>query len=483
MDWDAPKLHVLGVSTSKGHARVEQSLAVALAHDLTTASASNLGRSLKDSLAAANIAPAPVLVALGRDKIILKEISIPFVPASEEAMVVRFQAAKEMTESASEVVFDYTFLSRPQAGQTTRVQVVFVRKAIVAAVTTLCQSAGLKLQAIVPRPFALAGLLDRQASSKSSVVRGLLLSAGAGEAEFCVYAGDRLEWARTLPAGSGLTADVAKNLMLLVAQKSELEVERIETAGIADLGDVGAPHEELKPWRDNDQRPPNPTPFLAALGLAEIAATSLPVNLAAPKEPKPVVNTNQVRLKYATIAAAILVPLLILGWYVSLSKKRSAIKDLEVAKEEYESSWKALEQERLDVAALKEWEQSTISWLDEFYDISARFPHVQGLRITQVAATQMRRRGPKDNFTGMISIHGLMNSDQDQLVAQFIESMQGDKYLKVQSPTQKANEFTVKIDVAPRPPLHHEARLDIPPPPKIVPPPVTEEKPEAPSDE
>lgn len=490
MDWDPPKLNVLGVNVAKGRAAVEQSLAVPLADDLTPATAAMLGRGLKESLAAAGLAGAPVLFSLGRDKIILKELSIPFVPAHEEAAVVRFQTGKEMTEAASDVIFDYTLLSKPQAGLQTRVQVAIVRRSIVAAVTVLCQSAGLKLHALVPRPFALAGLLDRKTSTRSSMTRGVLVPAGAEEVELCIYSGTHLEWARSLATGPGLAGEVKRNLMLLAAQKTSLpDVERIEIAGLADLGDVGIPKETLNPWRDVDAKPANPTPFLAALGLAEIAAAGLTLNLAVPKEPKPVVDRHKQRMKMGMIAAAILVPMLILAWWMSLSKMQAQIRDLEVTREDLDETWKKLEQERLDVAALKDWEQTSISWLDELYDISARFPHAQGLRITQVSATQFRRRGAKDTFTGLVTIHGLMNSDQDTLVTQFSESLQQDKYLRVQSPAFKANEFTLKIDVAARPPLHYQTNLVVPPQPKKAPEPppepmpVPEEKKEAPSDE
>lgn len=490
IDWEPPKLHLLGVNAGKATSRSEQALSLPLTDDLTTSTASSVGRALKDALASSNIAPAPVLFSVGRDKVILKELMIPFVPAAEEAMVVRFQAAKELTEAANEVVLDYAILTPPQLGRTTRVQVVVVRKSIVAAVTALCQSAGLKLHAIVPRPFALAGLLDRTAASKSPKTRGLLIPISDASVEFCVYSAGCLEWARTLPVGTSLTSEISKNLMLLAAQKPDLpDVDRIETVGVDGLGDVGAPLVPLDPWRADETRPANPNGFLGALGLAELAAGKLAVNLASPKEPKPVVNRSQQRMKAAGIAAAILVPLLLFGFWFNMSRKRAQIRELEETKLELEEGWKRSEQERTDVAALKEWEQSTISWVNELYDISARLPHAQGFRVTQVSVSQVRR--PKDKFSGNVTVHGLMSSDQNVLVEQFVESLQADKYLKAISPSSKANEFTVKIEVAPRPPLHYSATLVVPPQPKAAPvaeetpetPPAAEKTPEAPTNE
>lgn len=466
IDWSPPRLNVLSVSTTRGKAKAEASLTLELEPNGTS------GRALKDALTKAGIAAAPVLFTVGRDKLILKEMSIPFVSAQEEPAIVRFQAAKELTEAASDVVMDYTPLSTPTAGQQTRVLVVVLRKSVAQGVSALCQSAGLKLHGIVPRPLALAGLLDRRGDTTGPACRGLVLPVSDSEVEFNVYSSGMLAWARTLSRDPGLASEIGRNLMLLGAQKPDLPaVERVETTGLADLGSLPVDREPLEAWRDNDVRPANPVPFLPSLGLAELAArsTSLPINLAAPKEPRPVTEVGQQRRKLVKMAAIVIGPLLLLGWYWGLTNTRSQIKRLENEKISLEEELKGREQDRRDIAALKEWESTTISWLDELYDIAARFPHVEGLRITQVAATQVTQRGVKDKYTGRITIHGVMTSDHDAHVAKFLDALHQDStYLKVQSPTYKANEFVVKIDVAPRPPSKYQSTLVVPPIPKRI---------------
>jgi hypothetical protein len=467
IDWDPPKLNVLGANISKGKARIEGSLALPLPQELTAASAAAIGKTLKDSLGQAGLASAPALFCLGRDRVIIKEMKVPYVPAHEEPTIVKFQATKELTDASNDVVLDYARLAVPKAGAQTPVQVVIVRKAIVAAIQALCQAAGLKLHAIVPRPFALAGLLDRKAPTTVPITRGLLVPTGNDEAEFCVYCADQLVWARTLSVDPGLTSEVQKNLMLLATQKDDLpELQRIETTGLPGLGSWRVPKEPLEPWRDSDVPPQNPVAFLGALGLAELAARSaeLTVNLASPKEPKPIVDHNQRRKKFAMTVAACLAPLLLGAWYWQVSAMEARIAVLQEEKADFDQKWKATEQVRTDVAALKEWGDTSISWADELYDIAARFPHEEGLRLTKLNA-KLQPRGPsKMGPPGHITIHGILKSDQKKLVAKFQDALQQDKSLSnLRVETTKPGEFDLSYDILKRPAEKYMTQLVVPP--------------------
>ena len=78
---------------------------------LTLETAKAIGEKLRDKLRAAGLPPAPVLVSVGRDRVILKELKYPPVAPTEEPALVRFQAMKEMSESPDEVVLDYARLA------------------------------------------------------------------------------------------------------------------------------------------------------------------------------------------------------------------------------------------------------------------------------------------------------------------------------------------------------------------------------------
>ena len=299
------------------------------------------------------------------------------------------------------------------------------------------------------------------------------MPTGNEEAEFCVYMGDRLVWARTFSVNPGLAGEVQKNLVLLGMQKPDLpEVQKIETTGIVGLGDLRVAKEPLEPWRNKDVKPQDPVAFLGALGLAEVAARSstLPVNLAAPKEPKPVVDNFERRKKLGIIAAAILLPLLFGGFYWQISKMEREIKELQIAKDDVEDMLRKVEDEKRDVDALKEWQTTTISWLDDLYDIAARFPQEDGLRITSAKAALFNKQQIQANlakgqpFTGAINVHGVMKkASQRNSLLQFTEAMQVDKkFVKTTGLDTKPDSFNLVIHVAPRPAAKYTAMLVAP---------------------
>src|SRR5262245_10757784 len=106
-DADGANMTLLVAATSRHGSRVEQVHSWTEATPLSLPNADALGRSLRDRLAGWRLSGLPLLVGVGRDRIVLKEIKYPAVPAHEEPAVVRFQAVKEFTEAADELVIDY----------------------------------------------------------------------------------------------------------------------------------------------------------------------------------------------------------------------------------------------------------------------------------------------------------------------------------------------------------------------------------------
>ncbi|HEX4611106.1 MAG TPA: hypothetical protein VH092_23145, partial [Urbifossiella sp.] len=165
IDFDPQGVFVAAGTARGGAARVEQVLAWVPGADhgppaLTGDTAKAIGEQIRDRLKAANIAPAPALVCVGRDRVIFREATYPPVPPAEEPAVVRFQVLKELPENPEDLVLDYVQLPEPGPDGQRRATVVVVRKDVLAAVQAMCAAAGLKLAGVTPRPFAVAAGLS-----------------------------------------------------------------------------------------------------------------------------------------------------------------------------------------------------------------------------------------------------------------------------------------------------------------------------------
>ena len=85
LDWDSGQLIVLAADVGKSGVMLERVLAWPEAQPPGPTNAETIGQRLKDQLAEAKIAAAPLLVAVGRDRLVLKEIRFPAVPLARRA--------------------------------------------------------------------------------------------------------------------------------------------------------------------------------------------------------------------------------------------------------------------------------------------------------------------------------------------------------------------------------------------------------------
>ncbi len=161
IDWDQNQFYIVAAGAGRRGATVEKTLSWTLDAELTVASGEALGRKLREALKAADVAPAPIVACVGRDRVVAKELRYPPVPASEEPALVRFQAAKELSELPDDIVIDYAPLSDPALPGERHALAVALKKNLAAAWHALAHGLGVKLLAITTRPQALIGAVAR----------------------------------------------------------------------------------------------------------------------------------------------------------------------------------------------------------------------------------------------------------------------------------------------------------------------------------
>jgi len=143
IDWDQDRCHVLAGNVTRSGVKIERTLTWAQEEVFGLAQGEEAGKKFKDFLKSSNLAAAPLLICLPKQRALFKDLRIPNVAVDEEPALVRFQAAKELLENPEDVVLDYAEMSRSPTE--TQVLVTAARKELLAAYSALAKGAGLKL--------------------------------------------------------------------------------------------------------------------------------------------------------------------------------------------------------------------------------------------------------------------------------------------------------------------------------------------------
>lgn len=456
------------------------------------ATAEALGRGLRERLAAAKIAAAPLLVCVGRERVVFKEIKHPAVPPADEPGVIRFQAVKELTEAADDVVIDYQ--PRPGDGPERRALVVAAKKEIVRVAQMVAQAAGLKLAGVVPRPFALAAAARFHVPGPDpGTAFGVLAVLGTG-GEFLVARGDEILFARPVPApalasDAALLGEIRRNLAVYSAQNSRDPVKSLFIAegpalrGFASRASatIAIPVLPLDPAAGAKLATElTPGQIAAPFGLARLATGDLPINFIKPREPKPAVNPHRRPILFAaSLAAALLFAAGALA-YMQLSDRDQVIASLRRELDGIGQDLARLEPDARRADEVRKWNDSSVVWLDELYDLVARFPDLTKLRLTLLTADPMPLPpNPKPGvkpFVARVSIEGLTTDDSKPLT-QFMNELAKESAYKVEAKNTKplsfgadrrsfSNSFSTRFELQKRPPEDYTKSFTAEAPPR-----------------
>jgi Tfp pilus assembly PilM family ATPase len=499
LDWDHKQLHVVAATVSGGNVRIQRAAVWAEPQSPNPAEAEALGKLLRERLKQAGIAPAPVLACLGRDRVILKEVRYPAVAAAEEPALVRFQAVKELTEPADEVVIDYVPVGNGGNGER-RALVLIVRREMLQAYQALCQAAGLKLAALTPRPYGTAACLSRLAGdpgASSAFTAVPPPPAGAGPAtvavvtvaehwaEFCVLRGGSLVFARALGVGPGLAGEVRRSLIVHAGQAPQHPVTAVYLAGNSEHSELRERLQDLLdlPVHAFDpfarvERPEMPTAgrgaFSGAVGLlyAQADRAGLPINFVRVKQAQQTADPNRRRL----VIAAALAGVLLLGgvaWcFAQLNAADVELAGLSAKNTELDQELLPVEETGKYLKGVGDWVDGGVVWLDEIYELVDRFPDNPNLRLTELQCIP-QAAGSKDKHVGSIILTGITTDDQfaKELAQRLDEDSRHYRIhpLDITSNNtgldvfrQFRRKFTLRIDVEKRPPSEYKRKLTPP---------------------
>lgn len=492
LDWDAGHVHLLAASVAKGSLKLERALAWPEADPPTAGNGEAFGQRVRDRLKDAKVAAAPLLVAVGRDKLILKEVRYPAVPPHEEPGVVRFQAVKELTDAPDDVVIDYQTADMPEPNGERKALAVALRKEAVAAYQAVARGLGVKLSAATPRAFGTVACLLRTANPAPEPGTAFaVLTVGAKGGEFAVARGENLAFARpvagpALASDAALLGEVRRNLAVYAGQASLYPVRALYVAeaggtlGVADrLRDtLAVPVYRFDPLAGlpNLAAELAPGAFAGAAGLLHLQARgrALPVNFVSPREPRAAADPNK-RTKLIAVAAAMAVLLGLGGLgYSRVAAVNAEIAELRKTKTEIDAELLARDADDRRLKALDEWLHNQVVVLDELYELAAVVRDTSEMRVTSFAVNPINAVGRK-KYPARIELKGLVGRDdtpvrvvQKELSAEPFYNV-GNKVVGPNtggSRQQFPQHWTLKYDVEKRAPEKFSRAFQATPPPR-----------------
>ena len=371
---------------------------------LTADTAKAIGEALRDRLRAAGVSAAPAVVAVGRDRVILKELRYPPVPPADEPALVRFQALKEVSEAPDEIVLDYAPLG--EASGERRAMAVVLRKELFAAIRTMCEAAGLKLAGVTPRPYAIAAGLVRAIASGAAPAAGaddavVALTLGAGGGEFAVVRRGEVTFTLALPAPvvaseTMLVAQVRRNLAVYSGQNPGSPVQAVYVAEVggpvaARLGAaLGVPVHAYDPFAGALPAVPAPVRgrFAGAIGLlAGRAADALPINFASPRQPVVDKDPAKRRLAILALAAALFLAVGAAGGFWLVGRANAEVEQLTADRDKLKETVGGGGPDAARMKGIDGWTKREVVWLDELHDLADRMPADDGVRVTSLTGT------------------------------------------------------------------------------------------------
>lgn len=423
IDADARGLTVAAGSVRGGAIQLEQALVLPDAGPLVPSSAAALGQRVAELLKSAGLAPAPVLFSIGRDRVVMKEIKHPPSPPQDEPAIVRFQAMKEFTESPDDGVIDYVPVGSDLSGER-RSTVAYLNRELLIAIRTLCESAGLKVAAIAPRPYAAAAAAARAVTTGAipvpdavdAAIAVLTLDETSGE--FAVVKNGALRMTRPVSAiamanEAALVGELKRNLAVYSAQSGGDAIQAVylaeaETGLTGWSGRLGAslpvpvfPFDPLAGTPATDRVPPKQRGrYTGVVGLLANQAKFGPpaMNFAQPRQPKAVVDPNRNRNAIIALLGLVILGGLAFGGFILVQNSNAQTTALRRQLEDAKKQIEELEPNAKRLAAAEEFEKRSITWIDEMYDLAVLFPDINKMKLTSFVGTAIPPPTTKDKL-------------------------------------------------------------------------------------
>jgi hypothetical protein len=159
----------------------------------------------------------------------------------------------------------------------------------------------------------------------------------------------------------------------------------------------------------------------------------------------------------------------------TLAAKRAQLKELNAERDELGQRLLQIQPDADRIKALKNWTGTAVNWLDEFYDLTARFPRRPNFRVNLVTALPWQgdaKAKDKDKRVARIVINGSIKRQEIAALNAWVDEINRDGHCRASVDSLKSNlagsssdasrafeEFTLRVDLMPHPSSAFTTRL------------------------
>ncbi|MGE0761345.1 MAG: type IV pilus biogenesis protein PilM [Pirellulaceae bacterium] len=424
IEWDVREARLAVARTRGKELTIEHAFAVSLAGREDGGSSESVAPRIAEALRTMGLGRMDTLVAIGRANIEMRQLAVPPAPDDELPEMVRFQALRQFTTIGEDWPIDFVRLATGDQ-ETVSVLAAAMSPEVVRQIRTTCESAQLVPKRIVLRPFGAASLLRRHDQGAAQPCR-LMVDLLTDEADLSVLDGDAMLLTRTVRLGSGDDRDGQSRALLgeirrtIAAANNQLGGRRVEKLILC--GD-GSEHAAMKALVQQElslevelfdpfqqvvlgpalqaARPAAAGRFAPLLGLLLDEATSTPhaLDFLHPRKNREKTDTRRRNVLLGATAASLL-----LGSGIYLWGQLGALEDEVATLRNQTSAMKGkiaeAEKWQKDAAAVKEFVDHSVNWLDEMQWLSERLPPAQDVIVTEATFKATPPNGAEINLEG-----------------------------------------------------------------------------------
>ena len=400
---------------------------------------------------------------------------------------------RELSESPDNVAIDYQRLTGEDIGDERKAVAVILKKEIVKSWQLFCDAAGLKLLALVPRPFASLAATQRAIASGAVVGPDNTLTSIAvlvrtdKWGELTIVRHHQVVFSRSMSSGSlssesMLVGEIRRNLTVYAGQPGATAVSGLYFAEAADAPNWSArlitgltiPVQTFDPLADtaHDTLPDARGYFAGLVGCGWLDGNGLPVNLVTPRQPIPPRDpAKRLIALLAPILALVVVGLLFRG-YTLKSEKDAKAANLLVQKLGLDKEMERIEEDAKRIVALNEWKGKGVNVLDELYDLTSRFPDINKTRVTGINLTP-RESEPNAKIKYVAGLEIKIETEDGNAIDTLTREMVRDGHYRVAPKESRGGsgagtgafnrfnqQFTIRADIARREPGEYNRYLE-----------------------